>query len=190
MGDNISSKLDIQLKPELSQIALITLLLISGISFFVSFYFTWYDKNSTLPLLVALLSLALVSLGWWKSQRAIDMANSSPTEIVCPDGSRLLTDTRAIESTNSVKQLASIIETMSVRQPLPEASGLIDTEGKVIQNSELKSNQIVDSINLKISGFIKTMEENLIKQQEEKANAIQEIPIDEKLSKHSGITNK
>ena len=178
---DISAKLS--LNPKLSQISIIISLLISAISFLSCFVFIWNEKNWVVPCLVGTLFLAVSCIGWWRSQRAIDMSNSTPTELTGLDGIKILTDTRAIESNNAVNNLSKIMQVIANRNPLPEANGLIDDNGNIVPNSAEASNQVVNNINsenLKSSDSIR----NLIF---ENQKHILNLPIDDEIDKHNGL---
>ena len=187
-GANISASL--QLKPELSQISIIVLLIILGISFLTSFYFSWHEKSWWLPAITGTICLILSGVAWWRSQRAIDLGNSSPTEIANDKGLRIVTDTRAIESENAINNLAKIIETISLRQPLPPADGLISENGKVLENSEIEGKKATEAINNSIKNKANDLEESCINNQRKSAEKVIVPPTDKYIDIHSGVASK
>jgi len=185
---NLSAKL--LLKPELSQISIIVLLFISGSSFFSSFYFSWHGKTWWLPAIVGTLCLCVAGIGWWKSQRAIDLGNSSPTEISDCNGLRVITDTRAIESKNAIKNLAKIIEAVSLRQPLPHADGLLSDSGEIVTNSGDEGRRLTEEINRVIEKKGVELEQSCIDVQRGDAEKVIIPPVEEKIQEHSGVAEK
>jgi len=178
---DISAKLS--LNPKLSQISIIISLFISAISYLSSFVFIWNAKNWIVPCLVGTLFLAVSCVGWWRSQRAIDMSNSTPTELTGINGVKIFTDTRAIESNNAVNNLSKIMQVIAHRSPLPEANGLIDNNGNVIPNSIDASNLVINKINEENSSSSETIEKLLFSNQSHILN----LPVDNELEKHNGL---
>lgn len=178
---DISAKLS--LNPKLSQISIIISLFISAISFLSGFVFIWNGKNWVVPCLVGTLFLAVSCVGWWRSQRAIDMSNSTPTELTGINGVKILTDTRAIESNNAVNNLSKIMQIIAHRNPLPEANGLIDNNGNVIPNSVDASNQVINKINAENLSVSDAIEKLLFANQ----GHILDLPIDNEIEKHNGL---
>ena len=185
---NLSASL--QLKPELSQISIIVLLIIAGLSFLTSFYFSWHDKAWWLPTITGIVCLISSGVAWWKSQRAIDLGNSSPTEISGNNGLRIITDTRAIESNNAIKNLAKIIETVSVRQPLPPADGVLSEDGEILKNSGNDGKKATEEINELVKKKAIELEQSCINIQRENAEEVIFPPVEDNILEHSGIADK
>lgn len=185
-----NSSANLQLKPELSQISIIVLLIISGISFLTGFYFLWHEKSWWLPEITGLFCLLLAGIAWWRSQRAIDLGNSLPTEICDIHGLRVITDTRAIDSNNTANNLAKIIQTVALRQPLPPASGIISENGSVIDNSEVEARKATEKINQLIKEKVSNLESSCIASQRPSADKAIVPPIDQAIEVHSGIAKK
>ena len=177
----------LNLKPELSQISIIVILVISGLSFLTSFYFLWHGKPWWLPATAGTVCLLLSVIAWWRSQRAIDLGNSFPTEISDNNGLRVITDTRAIESKNAINNLAKIIETVSLRQPLPHADGIISEKGKVLENSEMEGREVTERINALLKTKARDFGKSYINIQKDSAQKVINPPIDENIVIHSGI---
>lgn len=187
-GANVSANL--HLKPELSQVSIIVLLIISGASFLTSFYFSWHEKSWWLPAITGSVCLVLSGIAWWRSQRAVDLGNSSPTEISGTNGLRVITDTRTIDSESAANNLARIIETISLRQPLPPASGIVSENGDVLDNSEADGRKATEEINSLIKTKIGNLESSCIIDQLESAEKAIIPPIDQEIEVHSGIAIK
>ena len=173
------------LNPKLSQISIILSFAISAISFFSSFVFVWNQKDSTVPFFTGSLFLVVACIGWLRAQRAIDMSGAIPTEVIGSNGLRISTDTRAIESDSTVKNLSKIIQVLAYRHPLPKPDGLIDSNGNIIPNSECESHDLVDAINSENSQAAQNFEKLLF----EKQTRISELPIDSAIEKHNGLAS-
>lgn len=147
------------IKPELSQSALITILLISCFSLAVGLFFLWHDKNySWVPITISLGLIIISFIGWWRSQKMIDMGNSNPTHIYDSQGNKLITDTRTLESGNAIKNIGILFQSIGSRQPLPLPDGLIDEKGNLIPESrvdaENKINQINENLTKQTQDFV------------------------------------
>ncbi|MEJ1366290.1 MAG: hypothetical protein RPU42_14540 [Candidatus Sedimenticola sp. (ex Thyasira tokunagai)] len=185
---NLSASL--QLKPELSQISIIVLLIISGLSFLTSFYFSWHEKSWWLPAITGIVCLIFSGVAWWRSQRAIDLGNSFPTEVSGNNGLRVTTDTRAIESNNAINNLAKIIETVSVRQPLPPADGVLSEKGEILRNSENNGKKATEKINELIKKKEIELGQSCINIQRENAEEVIVPPVEANILEHSGVADK
>lgn len=176
---------DLQLKPELSQISIIVLLIIAELSLLTSFYFSWHGKPVVLPASVGLLCLGMSGFAWWKSQRAIDLSNSSPTQISNNHGVKVITDTRAVESDSTVKNIAMLLETMSVRERLPNADGLV-FNGEILPDTKDEAVKAIETIN----NTTKVLEDEINDAQKESAKMIKSVPVGCEVNTHSGIAGK
>lgn len=156
-----SYSFSLALAPKYSQIVLIAIAGVSALSFFYGFYLYGNDKKWLLPIVIGLLCLFITCIGWWRSQRSIDLANSRPTEIYSPSGFKISTDVRLFESTIGFNHFHSVIDILFKRKPLPDASGMILPDGSVVPNSESESNALVNKINTSIKLSIQKIESDI-----------------------------
>ena len=147
-NSSTSVNANFSIKPELSQSALITILLISSFSLAVGLFFLWHDKNySWVPITISLGLIIIAFIGWWHSQKMIDMGNSNPTHIYDSQGNKLITDTRALESGNAINNIGILLQAIGSRQPLPLPDGLVDTKGNPIPETRVDAENVVNQIN-------------------------------------------
>jgi hypothetical protein len=147
---NVSA--NVSVTPILSQSVLTTILLISIIPLSVGFYFLWHEKDGTwIPFIIFFVLIAIACIGWWRSQKSIDMGNASPTQITDKHGNKLVTDTRVLESSNAIAQLGDLLQSIGFRNPLPEPDGMVDSNGLVIPDSQDQARNIVDKTNNTLS---------------------------------------
>jgi len=115
----------------LSQAVLTVFALASTIPLVTGLYFIWHDKQAAwIALLFSTFLITLVSIGWRLSQRMIDMANASPTQITDCHGNTLITDTRVLESKHALKQLTKLLQLLDSRSPPQEPDRLGNTQEK------------------------------------------------------------
>lgn len=95
----------------------------------------------------SLITFALAFSGWWKSQADVDSENAHPTNLELPNGTLFTTDLRTMRDPRAIQNVLQVIDATINRQPLPQADGLVDTDLKIIFNSEEKAQAITNQIN-------------------------------------------
>lgn len=146
-----SFKAQVSVTPPLSHSVLVVLILASMVPLIAGLYFLWYEKiNTWVPFSIFFFLIAVVAIGWWKSQRLIDMGNVSQTTVSDQKGNQIITDSRMLESTNAIEHLGLLLQSMGVREPLPEPDGIVNNNGKILENSKQEANKMAEKINRQI----------------------------------------
>lgn len=151
MGNRVKASIDtrLTLSPEKSQTFLVILLISSTLLIFLGMFFLWHGKTEGwFSSIIGLLLGIAAFCGWLQSQKSIDMGNAPPT-VFSGQGVSLSTDARTFASSDSTIGLMNVLCTIMEREPLPEASGIIDHAGVVHKDAKsLKSaKERIDCIN-------------------------------------------
>lgn len=139
----------IDLKPERSQVFVVTLALISAICLSVGFLFLWFKPEySWVPLTVGLCIVAGSIYTWQESHKDIDLANATPTSISDKrSGVDITTDTRVLAAPEIVRHLERLFSSLSHRIPLPEPDGLVDNRGSPLPGKKQEAIERVQKVN-------------------------------------------
>lgn len=139
----------IDLKPERSQVFVVTLALISAICLSVGFLFLWFKPEySWVPLAIGLCIVGGSIYTWKKSHKDIDLVNATPTSISDKrSGLDITTDTRVLAAPEIVKQLERLFSSLSHRIPLPEPDGLVDNKGSPVPGKKQEAIERVQKVN-------------------------------------------
>lgn len=140
---------DLSLKPKGSQTLLVVAAAVSALCLFTSFYFAWERHPATwLPLVVGALLGIVTGIGWNKSRVQVDYQNPLATSIIDKNsGIELRTDSRALAHVDSLRELGDIITSLANRQPLPKPSGLVNSDGSPVPESQEEAQARVDAAN-------------------------------------------
>ncbi len=146
----LSAKVEtsVSIQPILSQTFLVSLLGLSAIALICSAVLL--EKGVVAGWMFAVLAAIPMGgaiAGWWKSQPDVDSAGAHPTTVTRPDGGSLTTDIRTIRSPEALQNLAQLANGILNTQPLPNADGLVDSDMKVIPDSQEKAEAITQQIN-------------------------------------------
>ena len=145
---SVSLGAKIFVSPVLSHSVLTIILFISILPLCAGILFLWYDKDhSWILFLISFLLIIIVCVGWWRSQKFIDLGSSNPTIISDKHGNHIVTDARTLESENSVAQLGFLLQSIGMRNPLPEPNGLVDNKGDTLPDTQHKAIELVNNIN-------------------------------------------
>ena len=148
MPNDIRINTDVALKPQGSQIVLVSSTILAGICLVISFYFLWMDKDHAwIPLLVGASIFTSVVISWFKSQKDTDLNHANPTTLQNNDGSLVQIDTRALMTPEGIQLLEKIMSIFANREPLPEPDGMIDDKGNPVPDSQSRAKDIVDRAN-------------------------------------------
>lgn len=124
------------MQPKATQIVLVTLLLLCGVSLILSCLFLWYiHPLAWLPWSFTIALAVMASVGWWRSQAAHELAGAAKTVVKVP-GIEVHTDALTLNSERAGEALAKLMKTLTHRQPLPAPDGLVNWEMKPIPGSE------------------------------------------------------
>lgn len=146
----LSAKVEtsVSIQPILSQTFLVSLLGLSAIALICAAFLL--GKGVVAGWMFAVLSG--VPMGgaiacWWKSQPDVDSAGAHPTTLIRADGASLTTDIKTIRSPEVLQNLAQLANGILNTQPLPNADGLVNSDMKVIPDSQEKAEAITQQIN-------------------------------------------
>lgn len=142
-------KAGLQVAPDRSNIYLVMLGSGALCSLGAVFVFLWHKPELCwVPFLLVLVFLISGWLVWSKSHKNIDMSGAEKTVISnAQSGVILSTDTRALNSSDNVQALARLISLMGHREPLPEPSGMLDSNGHPLPNSKADASRYIDQVN-------------------------------------------
>ena len=181
-------KAEVLVNPILSQSVLTVLSLISVIPLGAGLYFLWHDKPSAwVPITIFFVLLVVVCVGWWRSQRSIDMGNSNPTQISDRHGNKIQTDTRILESENSISHLGVLLQSIGVREPLPEPDGFVDERGQSVPNSRDSAAERISDINEKLNEEAHRIREIATKSGSETVQTKSDLAVDPSVLQHNQI---
>lgn len=138
----------VSIQPILSQTFLVSLLGLSAISLICAAFLL--EKGVGAGWMFAVLSVVPMAGAiacWWKSQPDVDSTGAHPTTFTRADGASLTTDIKTIRSPVVLQNLAQLANGILNTQPLPNADGLVNSDMKVIPNSQEKAGAITQQIN-------------------------------------------
>lgn len=153
MEPNFKSNLKakILLNPAKSQIFLISLLLLSFFLLALGMFFLWHNKLIGLLFFFSGMILVGASIyGWFVSQKSIDLDENIPTTVFKDkDIVQISTDSRSLNSKQATQCLINLIQTISVREELPYADGVVTKNGSPCTDPESlkKAHEITNNIN-------------------------------------------
>ena len=87
---------------------------------------------------------------WCKSQPDSDLQIAHPTSVTYSDGTILSTDPRTLKNPDVLNFFTQAVQQVLVRKPLPQPSGKVDNELKVVADSQTEAISIAEEINLKV----------------------------------------
>ena len=153
----VNAKTDVKLKPERSQVFVVALAVISGISLVAGCLFLWHKPvYSWVPFLFSVLFGGTSIFAWTKSHKNIDLAGAAPTTISKSGANiQVSTDSRALTSPETIQALEKIFALLGHREPLPEPDGLIGADGKPTTGSKLEAEARVRQANDEASRLAK-----------------------------------
>lgn len=143
-------KASIQVRPGRSQVYLVSVAVVAGISIICGTTLLAFDKPAGWGLIV--LPCILLGAGfaaWRTSQSDTDLEHAHPTKFHLPDGTQVTTDSRTLRSPEGLRGLARICDEILCRKPLPKPDGLVDSNATVIPNSKDNAAALVNQINEK-----------------------------------------
>lgn len=144
------AKVAASFKPKKSQ-GFVLLTLIGGLCFGgAALFFAWYEHRLTwLPSCLCLTLLVASFVSWLLSHKNADLEGSAPTVIEDKKtGVSFQTDTRLLLSyPNKMQDWVAFFTLLANKQPLPSASGVIDSAGNIVPGSEGAANTNVSQIN-------------------------------------------
>ncbi|MGJ3352762.1 hypothetical protein [Providencia sp. Je.9.19] len=153
MDSNLKAYLEtkLSLNPAKSQIYLIILLLLSFLLTGLGIFFLWHDKLiGLLPAIAGLILIVISIVGWFFSQKSIDLDQCIPTTIMKDsNGMKVSTDSRSLNSKQMMQGLIGLMESINTREKLPEPDGLVAENGSVCADldSLKKANEMTNHIN-------------------------------------------
>lgn len=143
----------IKVKPEGSHAFVVTFAVIGGVCLLTGFGLLGFGSGlrAAVPIAIGLLLEVGAYVAWWHSHRDVDLKGGPATTIIDRQtGMQVTTDTRAITTPKSVRQLASLFRSLAHRQPLPEPDGFVDEEGAPVPEAKADAVAKVESINAQI----------------------------------------
>ena len=146
----LSAKVEtsVSIQPVLSQTFLVSLLGLSAVGLICATFLL--EKGLGAGWIFAVLSVVPMGgaiVGWWRSQPDVDSAGAHPTTLIRADGASLTTDIKTIRSPEVLQNLAQLADGILNTQPLPNADGLVNSDMKVIPDSQEKAEAITQQIN-------------------------------------------
>lgn len=172
-----SLKATVSVVPTLSHSVLVALLIVAAISLIAGLSFLWHEKSGTwVPFSIFFFLITLTGIGWWKSQKVIDMGNASPTTVLDQSGNQVITDSRMLESAHAIENLGTLFQSIGVRQPLPEPDGVIGDDGEVLKNSQIDAANIANEINQGIKTHTDDFMQEIIRGGLEVAQSTPQLP--------------
>lgn len=144
---NLSASAAFSVRPDRSQVVLVSLIIGSIVSLILGAILIAIDKQGWVFVALAVVLMGAVVWGWQRSQRDTDLAQAHPTTVALSDGANLSTDSRIFSSQDRVQNFVQLVEALALRKPLPEPSGLVDSNGSVIPGSMQEAVRVVDNIN-------------------------------------------
>ena len=138
-----------KLLPERSQVFLIALVGLAGISLVNCFSFLWYGKSGAwIPCLSVIGLITLATVLWEKSRRDIDLAGGLPITITDETAGKTLTaDLRILDPQKPLEFFSSLFAILAYRKPLPTPDGIVDSEGKPDPSRKEEAVQLVNEVN-------------------------------------------
>jgi len=145
----LKSAIIAKLLPERSQVFLIALAVLAGISLVTCFSFLWHGKSGAwIPFLSAIGLIVLATVLWGKSRRDIDLAGGLPTTITDEaKGVTVTVDPRILDLQNSLEPITKIISILAFRKPLPTPDGIVDSDWKPDPSRKEEAIQLVNVVN-------------------------------------------
>lgn len=138
----------LSITPSKSHNFLVSLLIMASLCLFTGFYFLWETRDgSYIPIAIGIVIFLVAVIGWFFSQKSVDLDGSSPTEITGNNGLQIKTDSRTLAMPESAKNLEKLISSFNHLRPVPEADGLVDSKGLPIPESKKAANDIINAIN-------------------------------------------
>lgn len=176
-SNNFKASASFNLRPARSQVVLVGLTVAAIFALLLSGTLFALDKPS--GWIFTLISISLFSSVVWcwrQSHRDTDLAQSHPTQLELSDGTNLSTDSRLLSSPEGVRNLAQILETLALRHPLPEPTGMVRSDATLIPNSKQEAVDTVKRINAETqtthNQTISSLQTHL------SANAVTQTPAD------------
>lgn len=154
MDANADLKAAVQITPEKSQVFVLSLVGLTAISLVAGFIFLWHKPDVCwLPFSCAGISAAMAFAAWHFSHKNVDMHGATATSVSRqPDGGlSVVADARLLNSIGGQNALAQLVSIVAYRQPLPMPSGVVDNDGRPLENSRTEAVSQVACINQEIA---------------------------------------
>lgn len=139
---------DVRVSPTRSQVFLVAASIVAGIGLISGAMLLMANQQSGWGFVVfAAVVLAACFWAWQQSQSDTDWQQAHATELMLPDGTHVITDSRILKSPIGLRGLINVIQEMLTRQHLPEPDGLVDVSGNVIPDSTADAISLTNKIN-------------------------------------------
>jgi len=148
MDVNAAAKL--VLVPKGNQVAVITLLSFSAIFFAASVWLEYSGKSYGLSLSGAVVFLVFGSIAWWVSHKNEALSQSHPLTINMVKGDQsvaISSDARSLPEASYVQTVLSHWSALIFRKNLPEADGVVGTDGIPLPDTKGQAKVVVDNAN-------------------------------------------
>ena len=149
-------KAAVKLDPKGSQVVILALVVIFGISLICTFYFYLINVPIYLPLSVSGVLFVTIVTFWMLSHGDVDNEHQQSTElsIFNKTGSAKITIPRGeLSSNDKLKLFEQAISSTMYRKPLPDPDGFVDQSGNPVPQSQENAKRKVEEINNEISGL-------------------------------------
>lgn len=146
----IKAGASVDIKPLGGQIIPFALIIVSAISFLIAIWLEMEGKSYFLSLGGACICL-LVGVGLYLlSRRDSDLQRAHPFGMTLGSGSNqvaITADSRSLPTLDYLKGILTYWSGLLEREPLPEASGMVDNKGNPIPNSKAAARGVVQAAN-------------------------------------------
>lgn len=131
-------KATVALTPKRSQIFVVCCAVTSMGCLAACFTFIWFDKKLwEVPLYAAAVAGVMGLLCWGFSHKNVDLAEGKSTEITMSADKLVVSlDPRSDIPQNLLQQFSNYLSGIANRAALPASSGMVDSMGRVIEDSE------------------------------------------------------
>lgn len=131
-------KADISVAPQKSQIFVVLCAIAAMGCLAAGFAFIWFEKQKwDLPFWAAGVCGLMAFIAWSMSHKNVDMSEGQATKItMSATEMSVIVDPRTVVPQNLMQQFSSFFNAVSHRAMLPVPSGMVDSSGVVIPDSE------------------------------------------------------
>lgn len=140
----------VELVPKGNQIAVNIMLLIAATFFGWAVWLQANDKSWILSLLIGIIFLAIGGGFWWKSQKNESLQQAHPFSLKLGEGQSAVevsSDARSLPALDYLKGILGQYSAIFHREPLPEPSGTVGSDGQPVDDSIYSARASVNAAN-------------------------------------------
>ena len=139
--------------PKGSQVVILALVVVLGITLVYSFHFYLTNVPIVLPISVSFVLLATIVILWLLSHHHVDRKRQQPTELSIWEenrSSKISIPPGELSSNDYLKLFDRAISSTMHRKPLPNPNGFVDQSGNPVPSSQENARRKVEEINSEI----------------------------------------